>query len=479
MLGLLVLSALAGPADDAARARFDATRAPVAIAVVEWSGPSIAAAGGAGEHTRFEVGSTSKLYTGLLLADAVVDGVVGLSDVIDPHLPRGSGFPDGPAPTFLELATHTAGLPKLPPNQTEDDRSARAGYPTTKLWASLPLTRRGERSYEYSNFSIGLLGETLGRAIGGGYPAALQQQVLAPLGLRETGLLQVPPGRDRKGRPADPWNFEGLQGAGSIDATPADQVTWLQAWLEPEATPLAASLRLAMAEHHRRDRDQSVGLAWRIREGEVTTWQHTGSTSGYSTYIGVVPSHGLGVVVMQAQLGTDEVAEVGKQLLDQLRAAARARAGTSVLRRIDALPGEAVCTVGGDLVRGAPLLHAEPVQGERARGLWLAVAARQAVAAGLLAEDDRVAGYTVADWTLRAWLEGAAPGSALEERLASVTGHKLRAAEGRRADQVSVPQLLRLGQAMGSPPPAYTTWESEQLRLVIEPASRVVCARRP
>jgi CubicO group peptidase (beta-lactamase class C family) len=59
----------------------------------------------------FELGSITKAVTGLLLADAAVRGEVALDEPLAACLP--GARPRAPI-TLQELATHTAGLPRLP-----------------------------------------------------------------------------------------------------------------------------------------------------------------------------------------------------------------------------------------------------------------------------------------------------------------------------------------------------------------------------
>jgi CubicO group peptidase (beta-lactamase class C family) len=67
---------------------------------------------GAQPDTRFEIGSVSKAFTGLLLADAIERGEVTPETRLGDLLELG----DAPAAdvTLAQLATHTSGLPRLP-----------------------------------------------------------------------------------------------------------------------------------------------------------------------------------------------------------------------------------------------------------------------------------------------------------------------------------------------------------------------------
>gem|GEM_PF-6110193 len=70
------------------------------------------------EHTLFEIGSITKVFTGILLAEAVREGLVSLDDPVSKFLPPEALAPNGSAldtVTLESLATHTSGLPRLPP----------------------------------------------------------------------------------------------------------------------------------------------------------------------------------------------------------------------------------------------------------------------------------------------------------------------------------------------------------------------------
>src|SRR5687767_1094029 len=68
--------------------------------------------------TLFEIGSITKVFTSVVLADMVARGEVTLDDSVAKHLPAGTSAPtkSGRAIRLLHLATHTSGLPRLPNN---------------------------------------------------------------------------------------------------------------------------------------------------------------------------------------------------------------------------------------------------------------------------------------------------------------------------------------------------------------------------
>src|SRR5690606_8099411 len=66
----------------------------------------------------FEIGSITKVFTSLLLADMVRRGEVALEDPVAKYLPADVKMPErgGRQITLIDLATHTSGLPRMPGN---------------------------------------------------------------------------------------------------------------------------------------------------------------------------------------------------------------------------------------------------------------------------------------------------------------------------------------------------------------------------
>ena len=69
------------------------------------------------ENTVFEIGSVTKVFTTLLLADMVLNGEVLLEDPVNLYLPGDLAAPESvQSMALVHLATHTSGLPRLPDN---------------------------------------------------------------------------------------------------------------------------------------------------------------------------------------------------------------------------------------------------------------------------------------------------------------------------------------------------------------------------
>lgn len=92
------------------------------------------------DRTLWEIGSVTKVFTALLLADAVVRGEVALETPIAELLPPDVELPGGAARriTLEMLATHRSGLPRIPADlDATDYRDPYAACGEDRLWSTL------------------------------------------------------------------------------------------------------------------------------------------------------------------------------------------------------------------------------------------------------------------------------------------------------------------------------------------------------
>ncbi|MGW6528554.1 serine hydrolase domain-containing protein [Streptomyces venezuelae] len=259
--------------------------------------------------TRFEIGSLTKTFTALLLAETVARGEVAYDDPITRFLPRAAAPRSRGAPiTLLHLATHTSGLPRLPPGFLRTAAPAwysnpYEGYDTTSLLRALPRTRPhaapGTR-VRYSNFGVGLLGDLLARAVGGGdFAPLLAERVLRPLGLtRTTATIDQPQATGYwHGRARPAWRMSALPAAGMVRSTARDLLTTLDALRDPASAPATVprTLRTALADVTRPRialprTGRRIALVWNIRpRSDRDLYHHSGGTRGFTAFAGFSP----------------------------------------------------------------------------------------------------------------------------------------------------------------------------------------------
>jgi serine-type D-Ala-D-Ala carboxypeptidase/endopeptidase len=144
--------------------------------------------------TVFEIGSMTKVFTSLLLADMVRRGEVALADPVAKYLPAEVKVPErgGAKITLQHLAMQTSALPRLPSNlNPKDANNPYADYTVQQLYeflSSAELTRDIGSRYEYSNLGAGLLGHALARRAGTDYETLVRKSILDPLGMKSTSI---------------------------------------------------------------------------------------------------------------------------------------------------------------------------------------------------------------------------------------------------------------------------------------------------
>ncbi|WP_181373222.1 serine hydrolase domain-containing protein [Massilia glaciei] len=169
--------------------------------------------------TVYEIGSVSKTFTALLLADAVARGEVKLDDPVGALLP-GYAIPrhQGRAISLLDLATQTSALPRLPlnlmPKRADNPYADYAEADLKTFLAGYALPRAPGARYEYSNLGYGLLGQALAAQAGKPYAELVRQRIGAPLGMHSTGVALTPamraqlaPGHGARGQQVSNWDF--------------------------------------------------------------------------------------------------------------------------------------------------------------------------------------------------------------------------------------------------------------------------------
>lgn len=243
-----------------------------------------------GERSLFEIGSVTKTITGTLLAEMVVRGETTLATRVGDVLDDAGG---AAAVTLAELATHTAGLPRLAPNHAvyEDDPSdPYARFDADALQKGLADTvcePTGEP--EYSNLGFQLLGHVLSVIGGASYAELVRERVLVPVGCVDARCGDVGPGDERvpgyaRAGPTPRWT-QPLPGAGGVEMHIEDLGRWLAANTWPDRHPLAEAIALAQ-EPHWGDRSTGRGLGWRHYNGGLL---HNGGTGGFRSVGVFVP----------------------------------------------------------------------------------------------------------------------------------------------------------------------------------------------
>ena len=236
--------------------------------------------------TVFELASIGKVFTGTLLAQAVVNGDVQLDDPISMYLPEGVTAPEyeGRSITLLDLAPHTSGLswPGIEPTHSS--------YTLDQMYDFLSeyrLTRAPGSTYAYSGFGMGLLGNLLVREAGvEDYEALLVDRMTGPLGMDSTHIVLTPEMRSRLAPPHRTYSIPApsldaptFAGAGAgLRSTANDMLTFLAANMGMTGTELQPALQLANTPQRPSIGKGTIGLGWHVAANTRFHW-HSGGES--------------------------------------------------------------------------------------------------------------------------------------------------------------------------------------------------------
>jgi len=265
--------------------------------------------------TQFEIGSVTKVFTALLLAESERLGKASRQDPAAKYLLP----PDDPVQatlakiTLLSLTTHTSGLPRLPANigpNPDANPDPYAAYDRTALVEGLRLHGPGAvvgRAAAYSNFGVAVLGEALASAWGVSYADALRERVLVPLAMNATtmAITGTPPPANlapahANGKRVPNWSFQAFAPAGALRSTARDLALFLSACLGKGDSPLHAAIEATLQPQHAADDvGGQIGLGWlRTDDPERPIYWHNGATAGSHTFVAFSRKTGTGIAIL-------------------------------------------------------------------------------------------------------------------------------------------------------------------------------------
>ena len=279
----------------------------VSIAVVD--GDTVSYANfGAESDTVYEIGSVTKTFTSLLLADAIERGDVTAESTLGEFLP----LADAPAAdvTLAELASHRSGLPRTaalsfqeellflanphrdPFVQDVDEVIAQA--------RTVTLSQRG--TVHYSNLGTALLGQALAANSSMTYEELVRQRIFGPLGMSASTVpvttenlpSHVLTGYSEDGKHSPAWTLYGSAPGGGIHSTAEDMVRYAQALLDGTAPGMDA-----LTPRWDDGYGTRIGYAWNTNTvaGQTVT-SHGGATGGFCAAIALDLANNRAVIIL-------------------------------------------------------------------------------------------------------------------------------------------------------------------------------------
>lgn len=261
--------------------------------------------------TVFGIASLTKVFTGLLLTNAVLRGELSLADPVRRHLPEGVSLPSfaGREITLLDLAMHATGLPQEIPNYAAvaENIGADPNKPLFDFLATVELKKPIGASWSYSNINYALIGIALAQRTGRSYEDLVIERIASPLGLRSTRVIPTAEMAARRAHPhldvktpAPEWNKPWSLGAGSLQSTAHDLAMFVSHAMGLRRSPLRAAFDAMLATTRPApflEGDQAIGWGIDRSNGNPRVF-FGGRAPGFTSAMMFDPSARRGSVVL-------------------------------------------------------------------------------------------------------------------------------------------------------------------------------------
>ena len=281
------------------------------------------------QNTLYEIGSISKTFCGLLLANAVVEKKIKLNDDIRKYLP--GKYPDlvlNKKPILIKhLANHTSGLPRIPENMLSqpdfDSLNPYKHYTKQMMFNYLKvvkLTSEPGTICDYSNLGMALLGIILEGIYDRSFDDLVKEKICSKNQMMNTGIAMLP---GKENQLADGYNEDGVNtphwdlgifsAAGGIRSSTEDMIKYLNYNLNEQDTVTKLAHEVTYTGR------ETVALSWFIKktkQGNMLTW-HNGGTYGFSSFSGFIKEKNCSVIIL-SNSGTN-VDYIGIAILNYLQ----------------------------------------------------------------------------------------------------------------------------------------------------------------
>jgi len=294
------------------------------------------------DHTLFQIGSTTKTYTGTVLAMLINEGKIDLEAPVRTYVPAFK-LPDEVSAGDIRirhLVTHTGGFL----GDLFDD-TGRGGDALRKLVAKLKKTAPQQTPvgtvWSYNNAGFYVLGRVIEEVTGQAYEDVVNERVLQPLGMdhsfwfaEDVITRKVALGHDTKpdgtNTTARPWGVtRGINPAGGLVSTTVDQMKYARFHLDGGKGPDGKRIMPARAV---RAMQKPLAPAGSLADHVGTTWllekidgarivKHGGSINGHMSEFLMVPDREFAITILTNgsrghELGTEVLNWTLGELLD-------------------------------------------------------------------------------------------------------------------------------------------------------------------
>ncbi|UOG76800.1 beta-lactamase family protein [Hymenobacter tibetensis] len=291
--------------------------------------------------TYYDMGSVAKTFVGTLLAQAVLDKKLKLTDDIRQYLP--GQYPnlafEGQPIRVLDLANHTSGMPTtarvyssaMIERRNRMNLVERTAYYNQYSADSLlrdmhnfQLTTKPGTTYRYNGVAMLVLQLLLERAYQQPYEQLVTRYVQSRFGMSDTKRVlsvaehqRYATGYDGRQQPQQHPNYTGYWGGPNLSSTAADLLKYAAANL----TEREPAMRLAHQRTSTADAEPGMGLGWMLDKDSNGSRRiyHDGKSIGFNTRFVLYPEQGVGIVLLvNENISQSRLTEMEQMLKQEL-----------------------------------------------------------------------------------------------------------------------------------------------------------------
>jgi CubicO group peptidase (beta-lactamase class C family) len=282
--------------------------------------------------TLFAIGSSTKSFTSLGIMQLVEAGKLNLDTPVNTYLPdlKFSDANKAKSVTLRRLLSMSSGLPRADQFWAFDP-SVKTRTQMLQTISQIPFTAEVGQKFQYCNQNFTAAGAVLEKIGGQSWEAYSKANILTPLGMNRTvfdwdsavkdGNYATGHGVGLTGAKTTPSfdRFAIVGPAGSIHASANDMGKYLMFQLnggklvsnKSLETMHSQTIRIRSEQTFPGVADTGYGLGWFNEEYRgVRLIEHGGNINGFSTEMQIIPSKGIGFVIM---VNLDGAGEFGRQ----------------------------------------------------------------------------------------------------------------------------------------------------------------------
>ncbi|MET4559569.1 CubicO group peptidase (beta-lactamase class C family) [Lysinibacillus parviboronicapiens] len=284
-------------------------------------------------QTLFEIGSTTKAFTGLAILQLEKEGLLERTDDVRKYIPWLELTYNGQVRTITinQLLYHTSGIASNTIAHIPESEADNAIELTVKTLLNQHLNRIPGSSFEYATINYDVLGLVIEKITKQPYEMYIKQQILEPVNMNDTfvGLQQVQSAELATGykiglmreQKYSPPIYRGNVPAGYIVSNTNDIAKWLNLQLGiSQIYPIGK--KIIQASHipdqsvEPFDKDTYYASGWGVMEKDEKQYiLHAGENPTFTSYFIMQPDEQLGVAIL-SNMNTSYTTAIGQGVMD-------------------------------------------------------------------------------------------------------------------------------------------------------------------